>query len=171
MSAIDITDLLAQPGASRHKTVSEALEGLVVGLASVPEEAPIAGTLLLEGVSDGVLVSGTLSGRVSLTCARCVRPFQGAVEVQVRELFSKVPDDDGYPIVEPGEIDLEPMIRDAVVLALPFAPVCRPDCLGLCGRCGKDRNLGECTCPEHDIDPRWSALEGIAEQLQRAESD
>ena len=171
MTPVDVADLLAQPGSSRKKKVSETFEDMGLALAKVPEDAPIAGTLLLEGVSDGVLASGTLSGRVEMACARCLEPFEGGVEVKVRELFSAEPDEDGYPLVEPGEIDLEPMIRDAVVLALPFAPVCRPDCLGLCGRCGKNLRLGECTCPEQHVDPRWAALEGLAEQLERADQD
>ena len=83
------------------------------------------------------------------------RPF----DVPVQELFAPgaEPDDEHeYPLVE-GHLDLEPMIRDAVVPSLPFAPLCRPDCLGLCERCGGDRNLGECSCPP-ETDPRWSPL-------------
>jgi uncharacterized protein len=50
------------------------------------------------------------------------------------------------------------MVRDAVLLDVPFAPLCRPECLGLCERCGGDRNLGECSCVE-TVDPRWADLE------------
>ena len=62
-----------------------------------------------------------------------------------------------YVLPAEGIIDLEPMIRDAVVLAMPFSPLCRPDCLGLCARCGGDRNLGECSCPP-EVDERLAAL-------------
>jgi DUF177 domain-containing protein len=62
------------------------------------------------------------------------------------------------------------MIRDVVGVELPFAPVCRPDCRGLCGRCGGDLNLGECTCVEPDIDPRWAGLGELFETLHRSES-
>jgi uncharacterized protein len=62
------------------------------------------------------------------------------------------------------------MIRDVVGVELPFAPVCRPDCRGLCGRCGGDLNLGECTCSEPDIDPRWAGLGELFEVLHRSES-
>ena len=171
MTPIDVTDLKAAPGSSRSVGLIDPIPGLAVSLAKIPEDRPIQCSLLLEGVSDGVLVSGTLSSRVDLTCARCLRAFDGSVEVRVRELFSAVPDEDGYPLVEPGEIDLEPMIRDAVVLALPFAPVCRAGCLGLCPRCGKDRNIGACTCPEHDADPRWAALDALAESFERVDQD
>jgi uncharacterized protein len=81
--------------------------------------------------------------------------------VRVQELFTPEarPEDDEYPLRD-ETVDLEPLLRDAVVLAMPFAPLCREDCLGLCGRCGGDRNLGECSCgPE--IDVRWAPLRDL----------
>src|SRR5262249_19566905 len=81
--------------------------------------------------------------------------------MQVHELFAPDASDDGdvYPVSD-GTVDLEPLIRDAVLLAMPFAPLCRPGCLGLCERCGGDRNLNECTCAP-EADPRWAALEPV----------
>jgi uncharacterized protein len=108
-----------------------------------------------------VLVSGPLSGPMVLSCARCLKSFEADLRLELQELF--VPratvSDDEYPMEE-GAIDIEPMIRDAVLLSMPFAPLCRPDCLGLCERCGGDRNLGECVC-RRDVDPRWGPLIGI----------
>ena len=68
--------------------------------------------------------------------------------------------DEDYELSPEGAIDIEPMLRDAVVLTMPFSPRCRPDCKGLCPRCGGDRNLGECACTP-DTDPRWDALMSI----------
>jgi len=98
---------------------------------------------------------------MALWCARCLKRFETPFEVEVEELFvpGARPEDDEYPVVE-GFIDLEPMIRDAVILAMPFAPLCRPDCRGLCERCGGDRNMDECTCPPRS-DPRWAPLMGL----------
>jgi uncharacterized protein len=59
--------------------------------------------------------------------------------------------------VSDGGLDLEPMIRDAVILSMPFAPLCRPSCLGLCERCGADRNLGECACGPV-VEDAWAPL-------------
>jgi uncharacterized protein len=70
-------------------------------------------------------------------------------------------DDDTYPIAEPGGLDPEPMVRDAVLLSMPFSPLCRPECKGLCERCGRDRNLGECGCSDVPVDPRWAGLEQL----------
>jgi uncharacterized protein len=136
--------------------MSEQLEGLSTEMVSVTEPVQIKG--LLEGVEEGVLVSGTVAGLMSCSCARCLKEFSRDIDMEVRELFSVASseEEDGYPITD-GEIDLEPCVRDAVLLSIPFAPLCKEDCLGLCSRCGGDRNAGECSCgPE--IDERWAAL-------------
>jgi uncharacterized protein len=161
MEPVDVRDLLAHPGASRRVAKEERFTGMKTELAAVPEERPVRIEVLLESVIEGVLVSGPLSGEISYRCARCLKDFGDDFRVEVRELYSPHANEerDEYPIRD-GQIDLEPMVRDAVVLAMPFSPLCRPDCLGLCPRCGGDRNLGECSCgPE--IDPRWAALERL----------
>jgi uncharacterized protein len=166
---IDVRDLLNQPGASRTVRVSEAIAGLETELAAVPEDRRIQADLLLESVVEGILARGEVSGTMSLSCARCLKPFRMDFRLPVQELFAPdaVPGDDEYPVAD-GSIDAEPVIRDAVVLSMPFAPLCRPDCLGLCERCGGDRNLGECTCgPE--ADPRWRPLAAIdVERVERS---
>ncbi len=158
---LDVRDLVGQPGASRAVRVAEHVPGLATPLATVPEERPVGAELLLESVVEGVLVSGPIEGVMTMHCARCLKPFETQFHLPVQELFAfgASPDDDEYPLVE-GFLDLEPMIRDAVVLAMPFSPLCREDCLGLCARCGGDRNLGECAC-EPESDPRWSVLRDL----------
>jgi uncharacterized protein len=147
-TVIDVRDLIASPGASRAVRLEEAIAGLATQLAAVPEDQRIEADLLLESVVDGIVVSGPVSGVMRLSCARCLKPFDQGFALQVEELYADGAelDDDEYPVIE-GRVDLEPMIRDVVVLAMPFAPLCRPDCRGLCSKCGGDLNLGECTCP------------------------
>jgi uncharacterized protein len=163
MNAIDVRDLVDRPGTSRSVQVAEPVEGLRLELAAVPDDAPIQADLLLESVVEGILVSGPVAGRVTLSCARCLKSFDDGFGVRVRELFARGADPGGeeYPLPPTGEIDIEPMVRDAVLLSLPFSPLCRPDCLGLCERCGGDRNLGECTCGPAPADPRWAALDDL----------
>lgn len=161
MSPVDVTDLLDRPGESRPVSVDEPIEGLKVALAEVPGDVPVHADLLLESVTEGILVSGSLSVAVQLTCARCLSPLEGSVEARVQELFSPNPGEEDYPLDEAGVVDLEPLVRDAVVLALPFAPLCMPDCLGLCARCGGNRNRSECTCSEPLVDPRWAVLDAL----------
>ena len=159
--SVDVRDLIRHPGSSRRIRVAERIEGLATELARVPQDRAVEATLLLESVVEGILVSGSVRGAMVLSCARCLRPVESAFSLEVQELFvaGATPRDDQYPLGE-GDVDLEPMIRDAVVLAMPFAPLCRPDCLGLCPRCGEDRNVGACACPPPE-DPRWAPLRGL----------
>jgi uncharacterized protein len=161
MNPIDVRDLLDQPGASRRVEVREPVEDLRLELAAVPADTPVEAKLLLESVIEGILVSGPLSGRMTLSCARCLTTFEHRFDLRVRELFAAGagPEGEEYPLEPEGSLDPEPMIRDAVLLAMPFSPLCRSDCRGLCERCGGDRNAGECTCGPETADPRWAALE------------
>ncbi len=163
MKPIDVRDLLGHPGSARTVHVDEGVAGLRLELAAVPEETPVRGDLLLESVVEGILVSGPLAGHMRLSCARCLNSFEQDFEVGVQDLFttSARPGDDEYPLDPHGSLDIEPMVRDVVMLAMPFSPLCRPDCLGLCERCGGDRNLGQCTCPPEVADARWAALDEL----------
>jgi uncharacterized protein len=163
VNAIEARDLIDHPGSSRRVTVREPVAALRLELASVPADAPIEAELLLESVIEGILVSGPVTGRMALSCARCLKTFEHRFDLLVRELFAAGAGAEGeeYPLAPDGSLDPEPMIRDAVMLSMPFSPLCRPDCLGLCERCGGDRNLGECTCGPQSPDRRWAALENL----------
>ncbi len=113
---------------------------------------------------EGVLVTGTARAALEGECARCLEPVSDEIEVRFQELF--VYDDQG---VDPDEelevsmlqadlVDLEPLLRDAVVLALPFQPLCMDDCPGLCVECGA--RLADDPGHAHDapVDPRWEGL-------------
>jgi uncharacterized protein len=158
--AVDVRDLIGHPGSHRTVHLSQAIAGLATALAAVPEDHPVEADLLMESVVEGVLASGPVRGVIAYACARCLKPFEGGFAVEVQELFAaeaeQEDDGDGYRMDE-GFVDVEPLIRDAVVTSMPFAPLCRPDCLGLCSRCGGDLNLGECACPP-EADSRWEAL-------------
>jgi uncharacterized protein len=163
MIEVDVRDLVGHPGSSRRFHVGEAVEDLRLELAAVPEDRPIEGELLLESVVEGILVSGPLTGRMELSCARCLKSFEQVFQVEVSELFVSGPAPGGeeYELDPEGAIDLEPMVRDAVLLAMPFSPLCRLDCKGICERCGGDRNTGECTCAPVSADDRWAPLAHI----------
>jgi uncharacterized protein len=170
---IDVHDLLGHPGASRRHDVLGTIEGLATELVAVPDDAPLGGSLLLESVVEGILVSGSIAGTWTLRCARCLTEWTEPFSVEVQELFAGEDqaatdpdddlDDDVYALVE-DEIDLDQLIRDAVGVEMPFAPLCRPDCLGLCEICGGNRNLGE--CPGHQaVDPRFAVLAELLPDL------
>lgn len=172
VATIDVRDLVGRPGASREQPISGTLEGLGSELARVPDDAPIEGELLLESIVEGILVSGRLEGTMTLSCARCLTEFREPFRVEVHELFAERPDEeaDEYLLDPDAGIDPDQMLRDAIGVELPFSPLCRPDCRGLCEVCGGNRNLGE--CPGHErIDPRFAALADLLPDLAELSTD
>jgi len=132
----------------------------------IPEGADLELNLRLEAVMEGVLVSGTVSGVAVGECIRCLGEVRLDLEAPIAELFTypenRVVEDKDEEVreLEGDLIDLEPALRDAVVPALPFQPVCREDCPGLCSECGA--LLADDPDHHHEsADPRWAALQGI----------
>jgi uncharacterized protein len=147
---------------------AEAPAGLGIEILGVPEGAPVQLDLRLEAVMDGVLVTGTATADLEGECARCLDPIEDQVTVDLQELFlyddadeAESDEEDDVSRLEGDLLDLEPLLRDAVVLALPFQPVCREDCPGLCAECGA--HLAEDPGHHHEapVDPRWAALQGL----------
>ncbi|TRW81389.1 DUF177 domain-containing protein [Mycolicibacterium sp. 018/SC-01/001] len=167
---IDISRLGRRPGSMI--TVDETVQSpLRIGLdlIAVPQDAPLHLDLRLESVSEGVLVTGTVSAPTQGECARCLTPVTGDVAIDLTELYA-YPDSTTEATTEEDEIprvgrdggsdtvDLEQPIIDAVGLALPFAPVCTPDCAGLCPECGVRIAEAEPGHHHEQIDPRWAKL-------------
>lgn len=169
IGAIDVRDLVGRYGASRTEQIGGTIDDLATELAGLREDAPITGELTLEALDEGILASGSVEGSLFLRCARCLKEFDRGFSVDVRELFVPFPheDSDEYALDPEGYLDPDQMVRDAIGVELPFAPVCRPDCRGLCARCGGDLNLGECTCTEPETDPRWDGLDALLDELNR----
>ncbi len=162
---LDIHELSRRPGSSR--TVSRtapAPSDLGLELVRVPAGDPLDLELRLEAVLEGVLVSGTARARTVGECARCLRDIEDVFEVELQELYAypeSEAESDEAGRVKDHAIDLEPLLRDALVLALPFRPLCTADCAGLCPTCGirLDEDLGHV---HEDIpDPRWSVLAAL----------
>ncbi|OMC44682.1 hypothetical protein A5745_15990 [Mycobacterium sp. IS-2888] len=168
--AIDITRLGRRPGAMvtlRDTVPSPSRIGR--DMIAIEPGAPVELDLRVESVSEGVLVTGTVAGPTVGECVRCLTEVTGRVQVALTELFA-YPDSTTEATTEEGEvghvvgdtIDLEQPIVDAVGLELPFAPLCRPDCPGLCPECGI--SLAAEPGHRHDrIDPRWAKLTQMLE--------
>lgn len=167
---LDVYDIMHRPGEMREVefelTVPEALQTTLIG---VPKGAPLYIAARLESLHDGILVSAEVEATAVGECGRCLIEVREPLQVEIRELFAYSQDQAFEYAVQDDHVDLEPVIRDAVVLALPFQPVCQEDCLGLCPQCGV-RLLDE---PGHqheaEVDPRWAALSGLTGAAGSAE--
>jgi len=164
---VSVAEILNRPGEYRDLDVRPAFEDVHTELARL-DAGPLESRLRAESVVEGVLVTGRVAGAASLKCARCLEPFEGFVELDVCELFTtpghELPEEEAYK-VEGSEIDLEPMLRDALLLALPLNPVHDENCKGLCASCGRNLNEGPCDCVTDEIDPRWAELSALRERL------
>jgi uncharacterized protein len=163
---LDTRDLPRRPGAMR-KIVRDvpAPESLGVEMIGVPAGATLDLDLRMESVSEGVLVTGTVTGPVEGECGRCLRTINDTVSVTVQELYAyphsitdETTDEDEIGRVQGDLIDLEPAVRDAVVLALPTNPLCRDDCPGLCPECGVQLDEVPADHSHQQVDARWAAL-------------
>jgi uncharacterized protein len=159
---LQVADLVGRPGASRPLALAFGVpDDVELALAQVVGPLRLDG--VVESVVEGILVRATLQATLLVACARCLREFTEAVAVPVVELFS----DPSAGEVEAGyairgrAIDLDTLVRDALVPAVPLQPRCRPDCAGLCPICGTDRNQAACACHETRFDAHWSALEAL----------
>ena len=166
-------ELARRPGTMRtvERTVP-APEDLGLAVIGVPAGSDLELDLRLEAVMEGILVSGSVRGRAVGECVRCLEEVVEPVDVELQELFhyperaqaaaEEGDDEDEIREIQADLIDLETAIRDTVVPALPFRPVCSPDCPGLCPVCGARLADPENADHTHEqIDPRWAELEQL----------
>ncbi|WP_343287435.1 DUF177 domain-containing protein [Gordonia sp. SID5947] len=179
---LDIRSLGRRPGTMSevHRT-AVAPDRLGVDMIAIPEDSEVDLDLRLESVSEGVLVTGTVSGETAGQCSRCLEPVDGTVTVFLTELFAypdseteQTTDAEDIHRIEDDRIDLEQSIIDAVALELPMSPLCSDDCEGLCPECGVRLAVAEPGHAHEVIDPRWAALRekfGAAEETSRDASE
>src|SRR5690606_30588051 len=166
---LDTRDLPRSPGAMRVvERVIRAPAALGLGLIRVPEGSDLTLTARMESVTEGVLVSADLSVQITGECGRCLREISDRLPVEFQELYAyehsttdETADPDEVGRMQGDLIDLEPALRDAVVLALPNHPLCREDCPGLCPECGVHWDDLPAGHSHQQVDPRWSALEQL----------
>jgi uncharacterized protein len=165
---IPITSLRRNPGSRRHEQRNGRIGDLSVVGSVVPAEAEVSAVAVLDSVGGGIEVTAELRAPWHGECRRCLRPLSGELHCEVRELYrprtageAADADEDTYPL-QGDTLDLGPLVRDALLLELPIAPVCRVDCPGLCPTCGADLNEGPCGCqPVADV--RWAVLDVLRE--------
>jgi uncharacterized protein len=166
---VGVADIRRHLGSRRPIHVQASLEGLAISTSAVPPGAQIDVELELESISNGVVAEGVVRSPWVAECRRCLDPIEGTVESAVREIFERRPvEGETYPLSDDDVVDLEPMVRDAVLLALPIAPLCGPDCRGPAPETFPASVAGdEVDEGPGEPDPRWAVLD----QLQFGEAD
>ena len=167
---VDTTKLPRRPGATRAlRRVVPAPADVGVELIGVAEGSDLELDLTLTSVSEGVYVSGRIRGSLTGECGRCLDSISDSFDVPLAELYAyadstteETTDADEVGRMQGDLIDLEPAVRDAVVLALPVNPVCRPDCPGLCPECGAHLDDLPADHRHEALDPRWAALRKLS---------
>ena len=170
---VSVRDLARRPGS--QLSISRSIPAPAVfgsDVIGVPEGSDLTLELSMESISEGIWVSGTVAARAVGECSRCLDEVSEDVLAPVQGLFANPGaesagegDDVDVRDFDGDSLDLEELVLDAVVTSLPFAPLCSPDCPGLCDQCGAQ--LAEDPQHHHDaVDPRWAALEGMTEQKE-----
>jgi len=175
---LDTRELGRRPGSQRQVTRTvPAPADLGIDVLGVPEGAQVDLDLRLEAVMEGVLVTGTAQAVLEGECARCLDPIRDDVEVTFQELYvypehqTSHDEDDEVSRLEDDLVDLEPQLRDAVVLGLPFQPTCREDCPGLCPECGARLAEDPDHAHEEPVDPRLAGLAALKQDLEQDQQD
>lgn len=176
---IDVRSLIGKPGAYERLSLTEpAGAGVATEIVSVAPTQPVGVQVMLESVREGILVTGSAKTGGDAVCSRCLDPVRVPLVAQLQELYAWTAEQ--AEVDELGELgphldgevlDLWPAIRDGLILEMPLAPLCDPDCPGLCARCGA--RLADEPDHQHDAtDPRWAALSTLKNDLlgEQAES-
>ena len=164
---VNVAEVLRRVGNTKDIDVSVDSALLDLGDDRVErQDVPI--TFHLESTNTGIVVRGSVAAAFHDMCRRCLREVHDRVTIQIGELYQReITDPDAYPL-EGDQLLLAPLVREHLLLALPDAPLCRPDCPGLCPVCGADKSNpaeADCGCSVGASDPRWAALDDLRERF------
>src|SRR5688572_9365264 len=158
---LNVRDIAHHPGEMReHSLTVVPTERWGEGLVAVEDGREIDLDVRLESVHEGILVTGEGSTLYDGVCGRCLTAITQPVEVEIQELFTYPGDETSDYEVQGDHVDLENLVRDAIVLSLPFQPVCQPDCPGLDPATGERMTTSTGAEQREPLDPRWAALQG-----------
>lgn len=175
---VDVRPLIGKPGSYRRVELTEpAGEGIATEVVAVAPGAPVAVEVLVESVREGILVSGTATTVAHAVCSRCLDPVDVPLAADLQELYAWSADEaevdelgERGPHLDGDLLDLRPAVRDDLILEMPLAPLCDPDCPGLCPRCGA--RLADEPGHAHDVtDVRWAALSALKDDLLAQQAD
>lgn len=171
---VDVAEIRKNPGMKVHLELSSRLPPLEVEGQAVKFTGPARANLDVSNNGKALVVEGEVEATLEVSCARCLEAFNFPVKVDFNEIYypagaegiSPEEREEWIPFV--GEVlDLTPEVVKSIVLALPMRFICREECRGLCPRCGKDLNRGECRCSGEDVDPRLAVLGELLKEMKQ----
>lgn len=157
---VNVVELLRWPGTSKDVAVFLDVPDLEFDDSRIANR-PVGVALHLESMSNGISVQGTASATWQGLCRRCVVELNVEMTVEISELYQKELEDPDAYVIDKDQLNLLPMVRENLLLAIPLGPLCRLDCAGLCPHCGIDLGESTCECEISTVDPRWGSLESL----------
>jgi uncharacterized protein len=154
---VDVEGLVGHPGAGRDFSGSQPVS-LRLGDTTVKGSMEVEG--VVRGTVDGVIADYRADAPAHFVCVRCLTEWDGVIEVEAKQHFTRDPDEDGYSIQD-RRIDMTGPATDELALAIPAAPACRPDCRGLCPVCGSDLNSDPCEGHGEESDSPFAVLRDL----------
>jgi uncharacterized protein len=162
---VNILELIRRPGTYKDLDVDVSTAEFAFDDPRIDDSRDVHAELHVESTSGGIVVNGLVIAQARGACSRCLADLGLSVASDVDEIYQRVPEnDDVYPL-EGDQLDLRPMVRESVLLAIPEAPLCSPSCKGLCPVCGVDLNRESCGCARPTADDRWSVLDQLRGKL------
>ena len=162
---VNILELIRRPGTYKDLDVEVPTTEFAFGDPRIDDSRDVHAELHVESATGGIVVNGVVTAEARGQCSRCLADLGLSISSDVDEIYQRVPEnDDVYPL-EGDQLDLRPMVRETVLLAIPEAPLCSPACKGLCPVCGVDLNQATCGCSRPTADDRWSVLDQLKGSL------
>lgn len=170
---VNVLDLLRRAGATKDVHVVAGASEFAFGDPRIDDSTDVTVNVHLESGTGGIVATGDTRVAWTSQCRRCLRPVAGESRSELSEIFARetgrgqesLADPDALPLTG-DQIDFVPVVREVVLLGLPLAPLCRPDCPGLCPRCGADLATSPCGCDVRARDERWAALDELIDPLE-----
>ena len=164
---LGLSQIMDCPGASVTFSVNVDLSDLRYGNC-YPVDEPVAASGVVRNTAGVLVMTGALHTTIHGVCDRCASDFTRDVEfpidvVLVTELVNEESEDERVFHLEADSADLEDIVRTVFVLNMDSKLLCKPDCQGLCCRCGKNLNEGKCDC-QKELDPRFAALRQLLDK-------
>jgi uncharacterized protein len=162
---VNVLEVVRRPGTRKPVSVTAPVGELVMAGVRIPADRNVTVDVTIESLTDGLTVDGMVTAKWEAECRRCLAESGEVLNIPVHELFQVIPiAEDAYEY-DGEQLDLAQLARDAILLELPLAPTCRPECAGLCPECGANRNDGDCGHSTAPTDARWGALDALRDQF------